>query len=240
VFEHDSGERIFDGLSLSFETGDFVAFVGPSGAGKSTIVLLLTRMYEPTDGDISVDGTPIDTFDINEWRTRVSIVRQQPFIFNETLRRNVTIGDRDASDAEVERVCEIAQVTEFIDELPEGYKTVLGDDGVRLSGGQRQRVALARALLKDADLLILDEATSDLDSNIEQTVHDAIEAMDRDYAILVIAHRLSTVVNADCIYTIEDGKVVEAGTHDTLIENGNTYSTLYEMQTTVKEGQEGR
>lgn len=230
TFRYDTGEQIFDGLSLSFETGEFVALVGPSGAGKSTLASLLARMYEPDEGEILADGTPIHQFDLKEWRSRISIVRQQPFIFNDTLRRNITVGDRNAEQAEIKRACEIAQVTEFLDNLPNGYDTVLGDDGVRLSGGQKQRVALARALLKDAELLVLDEATSDLDSNIEETVHRAIESMGRDYAILVIAHRLSTVVNADRIYAIKDGEIVESGPHADLIERDGIYADLYATQ----------
>lgn len=229
-FAYPTGEKIFDDLTFSIGGDDFAAFVGPSGAGKSTIAALLSRMYEPDGGEIRADGTPIREFDIGEWRSQVSFVRQHPFIFNDSLRRNVTIANRSASQAEIERVCEIAQVTEFLDELPDGYDTILGEEGVRLSGGQKQRVALARALLKDAELLVLDEATSDLDANIEETVHQAIEEMDRDYAMLVIAHRLSTVINADCIYAVENGEIVESGTHDELISTGGTYSELYETQ----------
>lgn len=229
-FSYTDGEQIFDGLSFTIGGNDFAAFVGPSGAGKSTIASLLSRMYEPDEGEIRVDGTPITKFDIADWRSQVSLVRQHPFIFNETLRWNVTIANRDASQEEVERVCEIAQVTEFLDELPNGYDTVLGEEGVRLSGGQKQRVALARALLKDAELLVLDEATSDLDANIEATVHQAIEDMDRECAMLVIAHRLSTVINADCIYAVKNGEIVESGTHDELISQEGTYSDLYDTQ----------
>jgi len=229
-FSYSTGEQIFEGLSFSFSGDEFAAFVGPSGAGKSTIASLLSRMYEPDSGEIRANEIPIKEFDIDEWRSQVSVVRQNPFIFNETLRRNVTIANREASQEDVERVCEIAQVTEFLDDLPDGYDTQLGEEGVRLSGGQKQRVALARALLKDAQLLILDEATSDLDANIEETVHQAIEEMDRDYAMLVIAHRLSTVINADCIYAVEDGKIVESGSHEELIGRGGTYSNLYETQ----------
>lgn len=229
-FAYNNNETIFDNLSFSIGGDDFAAFVGPSGAGKSTIAALLSRMYEPVDGEIRADGTSIHDVDIDDWRSQVSVVRQHPFIFNESLRRNVTIANRDANQEEIERVCEIAQVTEFLDELPDGYETTLGEEGVRLSGGQKQRVALARALLKDAELLVLDEATSDLDANIEETVHQAIESMDRDYAMLVIAHRLSTVINADCIYAVEDGEIVESGTHDELISSDGTYSELYETQ----------
>lgn len=235
TFAYDTGEQIFEDLSFSFETGDFIAFVGPSGAGKSTVVSLLTRLYEPDAGEILADGTPITEYDIEQWRSRISVVRQNPFIFNESLRWNVTIGNREASQQEIEEFCEIAQVTEFLDDLPNGYNTVLGDDGVRLSGGQKQRVALARALLKDADFLILDEGTSDLDSNIEETVHDAIESMSREYGMLVIAHRLSTVTNADRIYTLEDGQIRETGSHDKLVENNGIYADLYATQTTKTE-----
>ncbi|QLH81201.1 ABC transporter ATP-binding protein [Halosimplex pelagicum] len=229
-FDYNSGKRVFDGLSFSVDRGEFVAFVGPSGAGKSTIVSLLTRMYEPDGGRILADGSPITEMDLAAWRERVSVVRQHPYIFNDTLRANVTIADRQATHSDVKRVCEIAQVTEFLDDLPNGYETELGDNGVRLSGGQKQRVALARALLKDADFLVLDEATSDLDSNIEETVHDAIEAMDRDYAMLVIAHRLSTVVNADRIYAVEDGGISETGSHAELVKQDGTYADLYATQ----------
>ena len=229
-FAYDTGERIFESLSFSVDRGEFVAFVGPSGAGKSTVVSLLTRMYEPDGGQILADGRPIAEMEIDDWRERVSVVRQHPYIFNDSLRANVNVADRQASQAEIERVCEIAQVTEFLDDLPNGYETQLGDDGIRLSGGQKQRVALARALLKEADFLVLDEATSDLDSNIEETVHQAIEAMDRDYAMLVIAHRLSTVVNADRIYAVEDGERSETGTHTELVQRDGTYADLYATQ----------
>ncbi|MEZ3115661.1 ABC transporter ATP-binding protein [Halobaculum sp. MBLA0147] len=223
-------ENVLDGVSFSFERGDFVAFVGTSGAGKSTLVSLLARLYAPDTGTIRANGTPIEQFDIAEWRSNIAVVRQDPYIFNDTLERNITIGDRDATREEVERVCEIARVTQFLDDLQNGYETNLGDDGVRLSGGQRQRVALARALLKDTDLIVLDEATSDLDTGIEQEVQSAIESMDRDAAILTIAHRLSTVRNADCIYTMEDGQITESGPHETLMSRDGPYAELYTTQ----------
>lgn len=230
-FSYDAGdELVLDELSFSIDRGEFVGFVGQSGAGKSTIVSLLAQLYEPDEGTIAADGVPIDAYDVAAWRRRVSVVRQDPFVFNDTLRANITVGNRGATQADVEHVAEIAKVTEFLDDLPEGYDTHLGDDGVRLSGGQRQRVAIARALLKDADLLVLDEATSDLDTHLEEAVHDAIEAMDRDYAMVAIAHRLSTITDADRIYTMDDGRVVESGTHSELVERGGQYAGLYATQ----------
>ena len=229
-FSYDGEGQTLRGVDFEVEKGEFIAFVGQSGAGKSTIVSLLTRLYETDEGEIRANGIPTDEMEIDEWRDRLSVVRQSPFIFNDTLRYNLTIGNRDATEAELDRVCEIARVDEFFDDLPDGYDTMLGDDGVRLSGGQKQRVALARALIEDADLLVLDEATSDLDSNLEQEVRTAIEAMDRDYAMITIAHRLSTVQNADRIYTMDDGEVTETGTHADLLDDGGQYEELYTIQ----------
>ncbi|WP_236639590.1 ABC transporter ATP-binding protein [Salinigranum halophilum] len=223
-------EKVLNGLSFAMDRGEFVAFVGPSGAGKSTVVSLLARMYEPSSGEITADGTPIDQFDIQEWRSRISVVRQNPFIFNETLRYNLTVGNRDATGAEIDRMCRIAKVDEFLDDLPDGYDTMVGDDGVRLSGGQKQRVAIARALLKDADFLVLDEATSDLDSHLELEVHRGIEALDRDYGIIAIAHRLSTITDADRIYMMENGSIVEEGPHPQLVDHDGQYADLYMTQ----------
>lgn len=223
-------EPALSGLSFAFERGEFVGFVGQSGAGKSTVVSLLARMYEPDSGVIRANGRSIHKMDIDEWRSRIAVVRQDPFIFDDTLRYNLTIGNREASRRDLDRVCEIAKVDEFLENIPAGYDTQLGDEGVRLSGGQRQRVALARALLKNADVLVLDEATSDLDSSLEKEVQSAIESMDHDYAIVGIAHRLSTVKNADRIYTVDDGEIIESGTHETLIESGGQYADLYAIQ----------
>ena len=229
-FSYDGEGNVLRGIDFEVERSEYIAFVGESGAGKSTIVSLLARLYQRYDGDIRANGVPIDDMDIGEWRDRITIVRQNPFIFDDTLEYNLTIGNRDATDREIERVCEIARVDEFLDELPKGYDTLLGDDGVRLSGGQKQRVALARALLENADLLILDEATSDLDSNLEKEVQEAIEQMDREYAIIAIAHRLSTVENADRIYTVEDGRISEYGSHSDLLLKDGTYADLYAIQ----------
>lgn len=230
TFSYTEEERVLDDISFSVDRGEFVAFVGQSGAGKSTIVSLLTRFYDPDSGEIRADGTPIDELKLRLWRDRIAVVRQQPFIFNNTLRENVTVGNREATDTEIERVCEIAKVDEFLGELPNGYDSQLGDDGVRLSGGQRQRIAIARALLTDADFLVLDEATSDLDSSLEKEVQSSIERMGRDYGIIAIAHRLSTVQNADRIYTMDNGRIVETGTHEELLTADGDYAELYTIQ----------
>jgi len=230
TFSYTDEEVVLRGIDFALGKDEFVGFVGQSGAGKSTIVSLLCRYYEPDGGQIRANGESIDEMDASEWRERIAIVRQNPYIFNDTLRYNLTVGNRDATRTEIDRACEIAKVDEFMTELPNGLDSQLGDDGVRLSGGQKQRVALARALLKDADLLILDEATSDLDSNLEREVQSAIEAMDRDYAIVAIAHRLSTVENADHIYTMEDGRISERGRHGELVESDGKYAELYAIQ----------
>ncbi len=229
-FSYDGKDQVLKGIDFEVKKGEFIAFVGQSGAGKSTIVSLLTRLYDVDGGEIRANNIPISDVDIEQWRDRIAVVRQSPFIFNDTLQYNLTIGNRDATQREIDRAVEIARVDEFMDELPEGYDTMLGDEGVRLSGGQKQRVSLARALLEDADFLVLDEATSDLDSNLEKEVQAAIEAMDRDYAMIAIAHRLSTVKNADRIYTVDNGAIVETGRHAELVKNGGQYANLYGIQ----------
>jgi subfamily B ATP-binding cassette protein MsbA len=223
-------EEALSGISLQFEKGEFIGFVGRSGAGKSTIASLLARFYQPDSGEIRANGRSIHDMSIDEWRKRIAVVRQDPFIFNDTLRYNLTIGNRDVSEEELDKVMRIAKVDEFFAELPDGYETQLGDQGVRLSGGQRQRVSLARALLKEADVLVLDEATSDLDSTLEKQVQECIENLDRDYAMIGIAHRLSTVRNADRIYTVDSGEIAETGRHSELVEEGGQYAKLYATQ----------
>jgi len=191
---------------------------------------LLARLYAPDSGQISAGGVPIEEYDIDEWRSQVAYVRQDPFIFSTTLKKNLLVANPDATRQEIEHVCEVAQVTEFLNDLPNGYETELGDNGVRLSGGQKQRVALARALLEDANILLLDEATSDLDTNIESRVQAGIESMNREYMIISIAHRLSTVSDADRIYTVEDGEIIEEGAHESLLQKDTKYADLYHAQ----------
>lgn len=214
-------------VNFTVERGEFIAFVGPSGAGKSTIVSLLAGLYTPDDGRIIVNGSSIAEFNLAEWRDSVAIVRQHPYIFDDSLRYNLTVGARDASDAAIARACDVARVTEFLDELPQGYDTELGDDGVRLSGGQRQRVAIARAILEDGDVLVLDEATSDVDTAVEERIYAEIESGKCDRTVVAITHRIATVADADRIYTVRNGRIVESGTHDELLVSGGTYAKLY-------------
>jgi subfamily B ATP-binding cassette protein MsbA len=229
-FVYSDRERVLNDVSFSVKRAEHIALVGQSGAGKSTVVALLGRLRIPNSGQILADGRSIQEFNLGQWRDRLAVVRQDPYIFNDTLSNNITIGNRGASQRAVEKACEVAQVTEFIDSLPNGYESELGEDAVRLSGGQKQRVAIARALLKDADVFVFDEATSELDSNIERDVYAGIAAMRDEYAIISIAHRLSTVKNADRIYVLKDGVVAEVGTHQELLTNGKTYAKLYATQ----------
>jgi len=225
-------EPVLADFSMAVDRGEFVGIVGKSGGGKSTVVSLLTRLYTPDSGEVLANGTPISAYALEEWREAVAMVRQDPHIFNDTLRYNLTAG-RDITEETLYEVAEKALILEFLDDLPQGLDTVLGDDGVKLSGGQRQRVALARALLADAEVLVLDEATSDLDSNLEQQIHRTVETLDGDQTVIAIAHRLSTVSNADRIYTVEDGQVTERGSHAELLNDNGTYAELYAMQGTA-------
>ncbi len=230
AFSYSEGERILEDISFSVDRGEFVAFVGPSGVGKSTIASVLARLYLLDEGSIRANGIPVEEFDLHAWRDRIGFVRQSPYMFDETLRWNLTVGNRGASQDEIDRICELTMVTEFIDELPDGYDTELGDNGVKLSGGQRQRVALARALLKQPDLLILDEATSELDSHLERTVQSGFEQLRSDCMIVAIAHHLSTIENATRIYTVKDGTIAEQGDHEHLLDKRGPYAELYSMQ----------
>ena len=218
-------------LNLTIPKGQMIALVGASGAGKSTLVDLLPRFYDVTSGRITIDGTDIRQVKASELRELIGYVNQTPILFNDTIRNNITFGmERPVSDDEVRTAAEAANATEFIDQLPEGLEYNIGDGGSKLSGGQRQRLSIARALLKDSPILILDEATSALDNVSEQLVQEAIQHLVSDRTTIVIAHRLSTIMHADLICVMQEGQIVEQGTHAELLERGGLYAQLYQIQ----------
>ncbi|MYB35709.1 MAG: lipid A export permease/ATP-binding protein MsbA [Gammaproteobacteria bacterium] len=229
-YSSDSVEVIRD-ISFDIPAGATIALVGPSGAGKSTLASMLLRLYAPTKGQITVDGIPINHLTIKSLRDNMSLVSQDILLFDDTLRNNITYGRKGSIDPErLEEVCDAAHITDFVKDLKDGQDTLLGESGLRLSGGQRQRVAIARALYKDSRILVMDEATSSLDSNSEIYIHKAIECLISDRTTLVIAHRLSTVQNADRILVINRGQIVEQGTHEQLIKAGGLYTELVNSQ----------
>ena len=223
-------ELVIDDLSLELPCSGTVALVGPSGGGKSTIIDLLCRFYDPSSGVISIDGIDIRQLSLASLRSLISVVDQNTFLFNDTVANNIAYGLSSASSPQIEAAARAANAHDFIIQLPEGYATLIGENGTMLSGGQRQRIAIARALIKDAPLLFLDEATSALDSASEQVVQEALDRLMADRTTLVVAHRLSTVVNADCICVIAGGRVVESGNHATLLARGGTYADLFSTQ----------
>lgn len=218
-------------LNLTIPKGQMIALVGASGAGKSTLVDLLPRFYDVTSGRITIDGTDIRQVKASDLRDLIGYVNQTPILFNDTIRNNITFGmERPVSDEEVRTAAEAANATEFIDQLPEGMEYNIGDGGSKLSGGQRQRLSIARALLKDSPILILDEATSALDNVSEQLVQEAIQRLVSDRTTIVIAHRLSTIMHADLICVMQEGQIVEQGTHEDLLGRGGIYAHLYQIQ----------
>jgi len=217
-------------VSLKIRAGEAVAFVGMSGGGKTTLVNLIPRFYDVSEGRVAIDGTDIRDVTLESLRAQIGIVTQQTILFNDTVRGNIAYGDVRRSDEDVVRAAMAANAHDFIQRLPQGYDTVIGEQGVKLSGGERQRISIARALLKDAPILILDEATSSLDTESEIEVQDALEKLMRGRTTLVIAHRLSTIRNADRIVALVDGRIVEEGTHESLLEKKGEYFKLHNLQ----------
>ncbi|WP_240796842.1 ABC transporter ATP-binding protein [Terasakiella sp. SH-1] len=237
-FAYDDGKVALTDLNLHVPAGKTVALVGPSGAGKSTVLNMVPRFYDVSKGNVSIDGQNVTDVSLTSLRKSCALVSQEIVLFDDTIRANIAYGRFDATEEEIIEAAKHAAAHDFIMELPEGYDTIVGEDGVKLSGGQRQRVSIARAMLKNAPILLLDEATSALDTESERKVQAALQELMKDRTTLVIAHRLSTVVDADLIYVIDRGTVVEKGTHGELIDHDGIYARLYAMQFSDDEGAE--
>ena len=217
-----------DGINISINPGETIAIVGKSGSGKTTLVNLIPRFYELKSGQLLIDSEDIKNYSLKSLRSNISLVTQEVTLFNDTIFNNIAYGKY--SDSEVRQVVTSAHMDEFINNLPDGLETLVGDQGILLSGGQRQRIAIARALLKNAPILILDEATSSLDSESEQYIQKALDQLMRNRTTLVIAHRLSTIENADRIIVLSKGRIVEQGNHNELIKQNAEYAALHRLQ----------
>jgi ABC-type transport system involved in Fe-S cluster assembly fused permease/ATPase subunit len=237
-FSYDPERPILKGLSFEVPAGKTVAIVGPSGAGKSTISRLLFRLYDVSGGRILIDGQDIRNVTQSSLRASIGMVPQDTVLFNDTIRYNIRYGRWDASDAEVEQAAQLAQIDGFIRMSPKGYETQVGERGLKLSGGEKQRVAIARTVLKGPPILVLDEATSALDSHTEREIQDALERVSRNRTSLVIAHRLSTIVGADEIIVLDQGRIVERGTHPALLASGGLYASMWNRQREAQEARE--
>ena len=218
-------------VSFTIEKGTTVAFVGLSGAGKSSVLDLILGLHPPTEGEIRIDSNPLRSFSQESWRRRIGVVSQDIFIFNESIEENIRFGDEQATHQQIQQAAALAGIAEFIEHLPNGYQTLIGERGFRLSGGERQRIALARALLKNPEILILDEATSNLDSFSEQLIQQSLKQMQQNKTMIMVAHRLSSVVMADQIIVLEKGRVIEMGRHFDLIRLNGRYAKLWKLQT---------
>ncbi|MBI5747911.1 MAG: ABC transporter ATP-binding protein [Nitrospinae bacterium] len=230
-FQYNSNNgMVIKGINLIIKKGEVVALVGSSGAGKSTLVDMIPRFHDVTKGSINIDNHDIRNITLNSLRRQIGVVTQETILFNDTVKNNISYGRVDAGMNDIHKAAESAYAHDFIMEMPSGYDTVIGERGVKLSGGQRQRLSIARAILKNPAILILDEATSSLDSESEKMVQQALENLMKDRTTFVIAHRLSTVLNAGRIVVIDDGRIAETGRHDELLAHGGIYKKLYEMQ----------
>jgi len=229
-FKYESDDTVLKNISFEIEKGSVVALVGSSGSGKSTLADLIPRFYDVDNGEISIDGHDVRDLSLNSLRRLMGIVTQETILFNDTVRANIAYGQEDVNDEQVISAAKAANALEFINELSESFDTVIGEKGVKLSGGQRQRLAIARAIMKNPPILILDEATSALDTESERLVQEALETLMAERTVLVIAHRLSTVTNADNIILLDKGEIKEMGTHNELIEKNGLYSNLYNIQ----------
>ncbi len=230
-FKYSEGrDNVLNGVNVIINAGEMTALVGHSGAGKSTILNLIPRFYEPTDGIITIDQEPISQFSLNSLRKNISLVSQDTTLFDDTIKNNIKYSNLNASDQEIEEAARLSSCDEFIKTMPNGYETIIGENGVRLSGGEKQRLSIARAMLKQSKIILLDEATSSLDSETEQKIQNAINHLIKGRTTIVIAHRLSTVINSNKIYVIEKGKVVGQGSHKELLDTSDIYKNFYQKQ----------
>jgi len=221
---------VLDSINLQVRPGEVLALVGPSGGGKTTLANLVPRFYDVSAGRITIDGIDIRDATLASLRGQIAVVTQQTILFNDTVRNNIAYGDPDRAMAEITAAARAAHALDFIQQLPQGFDTVIGEAGARLSGGQQQRISIARALLKNAPILVLDEATSALDTESEREVQKALDNLMKNRTTLVIAHRLSTIRGADRIIVIKDGRIVEQGSHESLLANKGVYELLHNMQ----------
>jgi subfamily B ATP-binding cassette protein MsbA len=229
-FSYDEKERVLENISLEANPGKVCAIVGRSGVGKTTLVSLIPRFYEPQKGRILIDGEDISFANLKRLRKAIGIVAQETFLFSDTIRENIRFGNPNAGDAQIKTAARLAYCDEFIKNFPNGYQTKVGERGVNLSGGERQRISIARAILKDPKIFILDEATSNLDSESERKIQKALEKLMRERTTIVIAHRLSTILNADKLLVLQERKIVEVGTHKELYKKNGVYRKLYDKQ----------
>jgi subfamily B ATP-binding cassette protein MsbA len=217
-------------ITLTIPKGKTTAIIGPSGAGKSTLINLICRFYEATAGEIEVDGIPLRDLELSEWRNQIAIVSQDVYVFDASIRYNIAYGRLEATNAEIVEAAKLANADEFIRQLPESYDTRVGNRGLRLSGGQRQRIALARAIVRNPEILILDEATNALDSIAEHLIQDALNTLSQNRTVIVIAHRLATIEHADQIIVLQDGRLVEQGNLERLLNQNQLFAQLYRLQ----------
>ncbi|MBD2539493.1 ABC transporter ATP-binding protein [Coleofasciculus sp. FACHB-SPT36] len=236
TFAYNGRNPVIQNLSLHIPAGKTIAIVGSTGSGKSTLVKLLLRLYEIQSGTVTLDGIELRDLKLRDLRSCIGLVSQDVFLFHGTVKENIAYGSPDATEAEVIEAAKIAEAQDFIMQLPQGYDTIVGERGQKLSGGQRQRIAIARAVLKDPPILILDEATSAVDNETEAAIQRSLERITVNRTTIAIAHRLSTVRNADCIYVMEQGFLVEQGRHEQLLEDQGIYASLWKVQTGIKNG----
>jgi ATP-binding cassette, subfamily B, bacterial len=230
-FSYDAGNLVLKDINFAIEPGQIAALVGPSGTGKTTVISLIPRFYDPSSGKIKIDDRDVREYTLKSLRQQISFVLQDTLLFRATIWENIAYGRPDAPRKQIEEAARLANAHEFIEKMPEGYDTMVGERGISLSGGQRQRIAIARAIIRDTPILILDEPTSGLDAASEQTVIEALDSLMKGRTTLLIAHHLGTIRHADCIFVVKDSELVERGTHEELLAAGGTYAELYKIQT---------